>query len=600
VLEELRIRDLGVIAEATLPLGPGLTVLTGETGAGKTMVVSSLQLLFGARADSGQVRLDAPQLSVEGLLTAPPDVVADRVRAAGGELDDDGTLILRRVVTGTGRSRAHAGGSAVPVGVLAELGDALLTIHGQSGQVALVRPDRQRAALDRYAGVDLDAYRTAFARWQEAEQRWHRHRRDAAELAAEADRLAFGLEQIERVDPQPGEDEQLAVAAARLAHADAIRVAVRAAHDALVGDDDPGAAARDVQQLLAPATRALAQLDGADPDLDELTARLTTLAAGAADLATDLSRYEANLEADPAELARLEDRRAVLAELIRRYGRPGADGFMAAAGSGEGTEAGESGVGAVLAWAKRAAARHAEIDVSDAAMARLDAERKAARAEATRAALEVSRARTSAAERLGAAVTAELDGLAMAGARIVVTVTPRAVTAGQPSLDAPQGPVGASADGIDDVAFLLRADPTLPAAPVHRGASGGELSRVMLAIEVVLADREPVPTMVFDEVDAGVGGRAAVEVGRTLARLARTRQVIVVTHLAQVAAFADTHLVVAKTEGQPGDTITGSSVRTVRAAEREAELARMLGGSDTRTARRHAAELVAQAAGRGA
>ncbi|MGI8880654.1 MAG: DNA repair protein RecN [Jatrophihabitans sp.] len=588
MLEELRIRHLGVIDDATMQLDRGLTVVTGETGAGKTMVVTGLHLLFGGRADSAQVRTGADQASIEGRISAvDEDSVAQRLSEAGGELDEDGTLLLRRSITATGRSRGHAGGASVPIGVLADLGERLLAIHGQSGQLRLVRPAEQRAALDRYAGIDLTDYRGALRAWLDAEEVWHTRVRDAATLSAEADVLRHGLEEIEKVDPQPGEDDELAGTASRLAHVDGLRLAARGAHDALVGaTDDPGSDAVDVQSLLAAAQRELSQVNGADPELDGLSARFADVAATAADLGVELAAYESGLEADPELLAATETRRAELSALVRRYGRPA---------DSDGT----GGVSAVLAWAKQAAARHAEIDVSDEALDALAASRDVARDAAAEQARAISARRREVAAALSDAVSAELSGLAMAGARLEVVVDARPAVAGQPALRLPKGPPeghSAGMDGVDEVNFLLQADPSAPGVPLHRGASGGELSRVMLALEVVLADTDPVPTMIFDEVDAGVGGRAAVEVGRRLARLARSRQVIVVTHLAQVAAYAGQHLVVDKATGADGaDGITSSSVRAVSAADREAELARMLAGQDTRTARRHAAELLAQA-----
>ena len=579
MLDELHIQALGVIDDATMHFGPGLTVVTGETGAGKTMVVTGLQLLFGARADSAQVRTGADQCAVDGRITVNGVALA-RVAEAGAQLDEDDTLLLRRTVTSAGRSRAHAGGVSVPVGLLAELGDLVLAIHGQAGQMRPARPSEQRGALDRFAGVDLDAYRAAWRAWQDAERRWQERVRDAASLAAEAEVLAHGLAEIERVAPQPGEDEELATTASRLAHIDALRTAARMAHDALVGSDYPAPEATDVLGLLGPAFQELARESSADPALDDFGARLRTLSAQAADLGADLAAYEAGLDADPETLARIEQRRADLSALVRRFGRAV-------------DPDGPTGVAAVLDWAKRAAARHAEIDVSDEALDRLKKARDTAHAAAAREAEALSAHRTEAAARLSSAVSAELAGLAMPGADLGVVVQHRPPSAGQPMLDLLDGPAGAGPDGVDEVTFELRTEPAAPAIALHRGASGGELSRVMLALEVVLDDTDPVPTMVFDEVDAGVGGRAAIEVGRRLARLARSRQVIVVTHLAQVAAYADRHLVVDRAAASGG--ITASEVRAVADTDREAELARMLGGLDSVTARRHAAEMLAQA-----
>jgi DNA repair protein RecN (Recombination protein N) len=577
VLEELRIRGLGVIQDATLPLGDGLTVVTGETGAGKTMVVTGLLLLFGGRADSAQVRTGTESASVDGRLhVSPGSAVAERVTDAGGELDEDGTLVLRRSVSANGRSRAHVGGAAAPVGVLGALAERLVAVHGQSDQQRLTRPAEQRGALDRYAGVELDEYATAFGQWREATARLADRTARARELQREADLLAHGIAEIEAADPQPGEDVQLATVAARLAHADALRLAARTAHDAMLGDaDDPTTDAADVSSLLGVASRALAQSVGDDAELDALAARLTDLDALVTDLGADLAAYGERLDADPARLAQAEERRAVLTGLTRKYGED---------------------LTAVLEWAESARKQLADLDVSDEALAALAAERDAAAAHAATLAAGISARRTEAAARLGKAITQELAGLAMPNAVVAVDVRRRPPTAGSPSLPIDGAEAGAAADGVDEVELLLRPHADAPALPVQRGASGGELSRVMLAIEVCLAGTDPVPTMVFDEVDAGVGGRAAVEVGRRLARLARDHQVLVVTHLPQVAAFADRHVVVDKPPAASTGGVTRSDVRLVDGEQRVVELARMLAGSDSDTAREHAAELLASAA----
>jgi DNA repair protein RecN (Recombination protein N) len=577
VLEELRIRGLGVIQDATLPLGDGLTVVTGETGAGKTMVVTGLLLLFGGRADSAQVRTGTDSASVDGRLhVAPGSAVAERVTDAGGELDDDGTLVLRRTVNANGRSRAHVGGAAAPVGVLGALAERLVAVHGQSDQQRLTRPAEQRGALDRYAGVELDEYATAFAQWREAAARLADRTARARELQREADLLTHGIAEIEAADPQPGEDVQLATLAARLAHADALRLAARTAHDALLGDaDDPATDAADVSSLVAVASRAVAQSAGDDAELDALAARLTDLDALVTDLGAELAAYGERLDADPARLAQAEERRAVLTGLTRKYGED---------------------LTAVLEWAESARKQLADLDVSDEALAALAAERDAAAERAAALAGGISARRTEAAARLGKAITQELAGLAMPNAVVAVDVRRRPPTAGSPSLAIDGVEAGATVDGVDEVELLLRPHADAPALPVQRGASGGELSRVMLAIEVCLAGTDPVPTMVFDEVDAGVGGRAAVEVGRRLARLARDHQVLVVTHLPQVAAFADRHVVVDKPPAASTGGVTRSDVRLVDGEQRVVELARMLAGSDSDTAREHAAELLASAA----
>lgn len=571
-LTELRIRGLGSIDDATLELGSGLTVVTGETGAGKTMVVTGLTLLFGGRADPGRVRASG-KAGVEGRLVLPPESPAwERAADAGAEPDDDGSLILARTVSAEGRSRAFLGGRSVPVGVVAELSEGLLAVHGQTDQLRLSRPAEQRRALDRYAGADhlalLERYRDAHARWRELTADLERRHSQARELAQAADVLRHGLEEIEAVAPEPGEDEALDTQAKRLADADALRAAADEARMALVGDVTGDLGGADVPQdataALAIAERALAASD--DPALVLLAQDLADAVAVVSDVAGQLAGYVADLDADPARLAEVLDRRAVITALVRKFAAPG------------------EGLGGVLAWAEDAAGRLAQLDVSDEALEALTQARDAARAEVDELAARVTAGRRAAAEGFAAEVGAELAGLAMKSARVSFSIDSR-----------PEDP---GPDGVDDVALLLAPHPGAPPRPVHKGASGGELSRVMLAIEVVFAGADPVPVMVFDEVDAGVGGQAAGEIGRRLARLARDHQVVVVTHLAQVAAFADTHLVVDKSPDTDAG-VTATDIRAVEGEDRVRELARMLSGlADSGTGQAHARELLAVAAER--
>ncbi|SDE51756.1 DNA replication and repair protein RecN [Blastococcus fimeti] len=569
-LTELRIRGLGAIDDVTLEFGPGLTVVTGETGAGKTMVVTGLTLLFGGRADPGRVRANG-RAGVEGRLALPPDSpVWQRAADAGADPDDDGSLILARTVSAEGRSRAFLGGRSVPVGVVSELAESLLAVHGQTDQLRLSRPAEQRRALDRYAGPDhlalLERYRAAHDRWRTAAAELDRRRTQARELAQAADVLRHGLEEIEAVAPEPGEDDALATQVKRLSDADALRAAADEARMALIGDVTGdlggGEVPQDATAALAIAERALAASD--DPTLVLLAHDLADAVAVVSDVAAQLSGYVADLDADPARLAEVLDRRSQIIGLVRKYADVG------------------EGVAGVLAWAADAAHRLAQLDVSDEALGQLAAERDAARAEVDALGAEISAGRRSAAEGFAAEVGRELAGLAMKSARVSFSIDSHP--------DEP-GP-----EGVDQVALLLAAHPGAPARPVHKGASGGELSRVMLAIEVVFAGADPVPVMVFDEVDAGVGGSAAGEIGRRLAQLARQHQVVVVTHLAQVAAYADTHLVVDKSP-DTGAGVTATDIRAVQADDRVRELARMLSGlADSDTGQAHARELLAVAA----
>ena len=569
-LTELRIRGLGSIDDVTLEFGGGLTVVTGETGAGKTMVVTGLTLLFGGRADPGRVRANG-RAGVEGRLLLPPESPAwSRAADAGADPDEDGSLILSRTVSAEGRSRAYLGGRSVPVGVIAELAEGLLAVHGQSDQLRLSRPAEQRRALDRYAGGThlelLDRYRVAFSRWRGLGADLERRQTQTRELAQAADVLRHGLGEIAAVQPEPGEDDALAAQVKRLSDADALRAAAEAARMALIGDVTGDLAGGDVPQdatiALATAERALAASD--DPTLVLLAQDLADAVAVVSDVAGQLAGYVADLEADPARLAEVMDRRAAITALVRKYAGPG------------------EGLAGVLAWAEDAEQRLSALDVSDDALAALGAERDAARAEVDDLARQVSAGRVAAAEGFAAEVGRELAGLAMSSARVSFAID------NHPDEPGPEG--------TDEVALLLAAHPGAPARPVHRGASGGELSRVMLAIEVVFAGADPVPVMVFDEVDAGVGGSAAGEIGRRLARLARDHQVVVVTHLAQVAAFADTHLVVDKSPDADAG-VTATDIRAVDGEERVRELARMLSGlADSGTGQAHARELLAVAA----
>ena len=570
MLEEVRITGLGVIDDAVLEPSPGLTVVTGETGAGKTMVVTGLGLLFGGRGDPARVRPGAERASVEGRLRIDPGGhVAQQVDEAGGELDDDGrSLVISRSVSAEGRSRAHAGGRAVQLSLLLGLADELVAVHGQADQQQLLKPARQRGALDKYAGDKLAAvladYQRVFARHRDVQGRLAELTTRARERELLAEELRAGLAEIDALQPAEGEDAVLRAEEERLAHADALHTAATTAHESLVGDPSAGRFdGADAESLLTGATRALEAAAEHDPELAGLAGRVAEAAYLVADVATELASYAQSVEADPVRLAVVQERRADLARLVRAFGS---------------RDEGAGDLAAVLAWSRRAAQQLAELDGAGDQVSALAAEEAELAGRADDLATRLTGLRTQAAERFAAAVTAELTALAMPHARITVAVTP-----------AEPGP-----QGRDDVELRLAAHPGAPALPLHKGASGGELSRVMLAIEVVFAGADPVPTFVFDEVDAGVGGKAAVEVGRRLARLAKLAQVIVVTHLPQVAAFADTHLVVEKA----GDgLVTRSGVIPLDQQGRIRELSRMLAGlEDSELGQAHAEELLALAA----
>jgi DNA repair protein RecN (Recombination protein N) len=576
VLEEVRITGLGVIEDAVLELSPGFTVVTGETGAGKTMVVTGLGLMFGGRADPARVRPGAERATVEGRLRIDPGGrVAQQVLEAGGELDDDGgTLIVSRSVSAEGRSRAYAGGRSVPVSLLTYLADDLVAVHGQADQQQLLRPGRQRQALDRFAGPELHAvltdYQRAYQRHREIRAELDELTQAARERAAEADDLRRGLAEIERAGPAEGEDTQLLAEEDRLAHADALHAAATTAHETLLGDPSSGSIeAADAVSLLAGARQALEAVAGHDPALAGLAGRLSEAGYLVSDVAAELASYVQSVDSDPARLAAVQERRAELTRLIRAYG-----GLVHAPG-----DAAIPDLSAVLAWAKQAASRLTELEGDDDRIASLASQEAQLAATVAALAGQLTELRRAAAESFAAGVTAELTALAMPHAKLAVAVTP----AGD------FGPQGA-----DEVEIRLAAHPGAPMLPLSKGASGGELSRVMLAIEVVFAGADPVPTFVFDEVDAGVGGKAAVEIGRRLARLARLAQVIVVTHLPQVAAFANTHLVIEKADD---GSVTRSGLTRLDDAGRRDELSRMLAGlEESEFGRAHAGELLAAAA----
>jgi DNA repair protein RecN (Recombination protein N) len=576
VLEEIRIRGLGVIDDAVLELAPGLTVLTGETGAGKTMVVTGLGLLFGGRSDSGVVRAGVDRALVEGRLqVAADDPATERALEAGAELDD-GVLLLARSVTGEGRSRAYVGGRAVPASLLADLAETNLAVHGQSDQSRLLRPTHQRDALDRYAGAavatPLAIYTEAFAELRALDVELGELTTHNRERAQEADLLHFGLDEIETLDPQPGEEAALAAEEDRLANADTLRTAAAGAHDALLGAGD-GPEGADAAELVAAAQSSLATAGAHDEALATLASRVSEIGYLLTDVAGDLASYAAGIDVDPARLVAVGDRRGVLTRLIRKYG-------------------GDAGtVVEVLAWSQRAAERVTTLDTDDDRISALAERRVVLVATLTATAEAVSQARGKAALRFAQAVSSELPALAMPDAHLLVEVAQRDAGDGATEGLVVNGHrVGFGAHGIDDVEMQLCPHVGAPPRALQRGASGGELSRVMLAVEVVLAGADPVPTLVFDEVDAGVGGRAAVEVGSRLAALARTAQVLVVTHLPQVAAFADQHLVVRKSSD---GAVTRSGVATLDEAGRLLELSRMLAGLEASdAAQAHAQELL--------
>ncbi len=559
MLTELRITDLGVIAEAVLEPGPGFTAVTGETGAGKTMVVTGLSLLLGARADPALVRHGATRCMVEGAWQVDGDTSDDL--ADLGAMVEDGEVLVGRQIS-SARSRALLGGVAVPVAKVAEVVNRWATIHGQSEQVRLGSTERQREVLDRFAGPEhalvVQRHADTFVRRRRIAAELTQLTEAAQERARELDLLRYGLDEIARVDPQPLEDLALAAEAQRLQSVDDLRLAAHTAAVALSGDSDSWTDEASAMHLLGAARKSIDAAVADDQGLAPVAARLAEASALVNDAAADLASYLDRLEADPNRLERIAERRAALQQLLRKYG---------------------SSVAEVLAWAQRAEERTEGLAATDERINELHRQVQNLDAELNSTAGQISDNRVAAAGELSLLVQAELTQLAMPHALLRFDISP-----------APLGP-----HGHDDVAILFTANAGAAPAPLAKAASGGELSRVRLALEVVLAAGAGGQTFVFDEVDAGVGGAVALEIGRRLARLAEHAQVIVVTHLAQVAAFADRHFVVAKaTDGQ----VTTSGIVAVEGPERLDELARMMAGLESSAnAHAHAAELL-QAAGR--
>ncbi len=557
MIEEIWIRSLGVIGDARLPLGPGFTAITGETGAGKTMVVTALGLLLGERSDASVVRGGSAQAVVEGRWLVDPDgPVAERARDAGGDLDGP-ELILARSVSTEGRSRAIIGGRTTPVGVLNELGQQLVVVHGQSDQVRLRSASAQREALDRFAGPELA---TVLADYQEVYRAWQSTQGELDVLVAEQDRrsreaeeLRAAMAEIEQVAPQRGEDVELSERADRLTNIEDLRLAASQAHE-LISSESPDESA-DVLTLLDAARRSLERVLAHDTALPPITEALQNATIAVTEISAQLSSYLSDLDTDGGrELEVVQDRRAQLSQLTRKYG-------------GE--------LDQVIDYLESGSGRLLELDNDSDRIDALRGQVEASRERLVALGDQVSGIRRSAAQRLGEGVTAELAALAMASARLIVEVQERA---------------DYTLNGRDQVSILLQPHPGSEPLPLTKGGSGGELSRVMLAIEVVIAANDPVPTFIFDEVDAGVGGASAIEIGRRLAKLSRNAQVIVVTHLAQVAAFATNHLRVLKDND---GYVSASSIQQLQGEDRISEMARLLSGlPDSESGLAHARELL--------
>ena len=564
MIEEIHIRDLGIITDARLPLEPGFSVLTGETGAGKTMVVTALGMLLGARSDASSVRNGAKSALAEAVIRLPHGHRAlELAEEAGGTVEDideqTSELLLARTVNASGRSRAHVGGCSAPIGTLSQIGQTLVAVHGQSDQLRLKSAAEQRQSLDLYAGEELanllEKYRENYERYRAAAAELKEVRENSRARALEAQTLQSALEEISAVNPQAGEEEEeLKAEMVKLMNVEALRIASATASAALSGSEYSTGDEQSVMSLLDASRSALQAQADADEELASLAARVNELLILATDISSDLSSYMASLDVEgPERLAQVQTRRAQLATLTRKYG---------------------ADIAEVLEWAEESRARLETLVDDPQRQETLETELVQLRKVLGAQAEELTALRRAAAQKLADAVSEELTALAMPNASLAVEVAEAEKF---------------SVHGRDTVTFMLAPHRTAVPRPLGKGASGGELSRVMLALEVVLAEVDPVPTFIFDEVDSGVGGKAAIEIGRRLAMLARHVQVLVVTHLPQVAAFADQHILVLK-----NDDASLSKVKVLSEEERVVELARMLSGHDqSESAREHARELLA-------
>lgn len=573
MLEELSIRGLGPIRSADIHPAAGMTAITGETGAGKSMLLSAIRLISGGAADSGRVSGDTGEAWAQGVFAVDEDAPAAALAREAGVEPEDGELFLTRTVPASGRSRAVLGGHAVPRSVLTSIAASLVAIHGQADQLTIASPARQRAFLDRYAddGVLLEAYRGAWHELKDMDARLVRLRGQESDARQRADYLRESVARIDAADPKAGEDTELKARRDRIENAAEIREGICRALGALDASQvDVDSDARGAAELIEQAIQALRSIR-VEGEFSALADRLDSLNAEVSDVVFTLAG-QLDDEGDEGDLDAINARIHELDELTKRWGPTLAD---------------------VIAWRDKAAFEVEDLDASPEKLAELETQRASLFDAALAAAGELSAARVEAAERLGQTVSGELASLAMAGASLEVHVTPREENGvdddGNGVLDA---------HGRDDIEFLFMPFPGSPQLPMGKSASGGELSRLMLALELAVAERrggEGPSTFIFDEVDAGVGGKAALELGARLARLARSAQVIVVTHLAQVASWADAQFVVAKgpDDGEDSEVaVVSTSVHPVEGEERVHEIARMLSGSESEASLDHARELL--------
>ena len=562
MLEELEIHNLGPIRSALIAPAGGMTAITGETGAGKSMLLSAIRLISGGPSDGGRVSVGASEAWAQGVFEVASSPAAVAAAHEAGCEPEDGELFLSRKVPASGRSRSMLSGRSVPRSVLGSIAAELVTIHGQADQLRIASSARQREFLDRYAGDDvaLVAYGKAWNALRAMDERLERLSSQESSMRQQADYLRESIERINRIDPQPGEMAELRARRDCIENAAEIAEGVNRALSALdasqVVDDVESSSATDLIDRASQALRAI-HVDGV---FSELADRLDSISTDLSDVVFTLSG-EVDNDLGMEDLDAINGRIHELDELVRRWGPELSD---------------------VIAWRDQAVFDLEDLDASPEKVSQLQAEREKLFGEALKAARAVSKRRAAAAKELAAKVTAELESLAMSGSKLEIRVSERE------HLDA------SGADGID---FLFTPFPGSPQMPMGKSASGGELSRLMLALELVAAEKHvvaggsvPPMTFIFDEVDAGVGGKTAVELGARLAKLAQSAQVIVVTHLPQVASWADEQYVVAKGEMDDGSIAT--TINQVRGEARVHEIARMLSGSESEASLEHAEELL--------
>ena len=557
-LEEISIRSLGVIEASNIEFKPGLTVLTGETGAGKTMVLTALGLVLGSKSDSDLVRAGQERAIVTGKFAVPKDL-ATQIIDAGGEIEEESVVISRTVST-AGKSRVLVGGVVSSAAAVSSFASSLVEIHAQSSSSKLTKPGVARELLDRFAGIDLTTYQQTFDQYQQMLRRINELKEQLSQADRQIAELSELADEFAKLNPKSGELVEIENEIAKLGSVEVLNQAVSTALNLFENED------LSAVNMLQQIRKSLDQVTGKDKQLDAITERYTESLLNLQDISSDLSSYLSQLEADPNRFEKLQDRKASLNSLLKRYGK----------GSDK-----EAAFEQLLIDGKSAKERIADLSGGDQRVAELQKEADSFFKQLQEQGLALSKLRKVNGEKLSSQVTDEVRSLSMPNASFVIEQTVGDV----------KNSKSFTSNGIDEISILFSAHSGGTPLALNKVASGGELSRVMLALEVVIAEAEPIGTYIFDEVDAGVGGKAAIEVGRRLSKLSKSAQVIVITHLAQVAAWADNHLVVKKSEN---GLVTQSDVMEVRATERKIEIARMLSGQeDSQTAQEHAGELLA-------